>query len=60
MSGNPKNPELPVNSDAVPEGTPDAAENLCRRCGGTGKFEGGLCPECDGSGIVLTPVGGAG
>ncbi|TDK35626.1 hypothetical protein E2F50_15500 [Rhizobium deserti] len=48
------------NVDAVPPGTPDAAENLCRRCAGTGTVEDGECPECGGSGKVLTPVGGAG
>jgi DnaJ-class molecular chaperone len=50
----------PVNSDAVPEGTPGAAENICRRCSGTGRISDGQCPECGGTGKVLTPVGGAG
>ena len=48
------------NTDEVPAGTPDAAENICRRCGGSGGIEGGECPECSGTGEVLTPVGGAG
>ena len=48
------------NTDAVPPGTPDAAENLCRRCGGSGEIDGTDCPDCMGSGKVLTPVGGAG
>jgi len=50
----------PDNPDAVPAGTPLAAENLCRHCGGTGRADGGQCPECGGSGVVLTPVGGGG
>ncbi|HEV7253280.1 MAG TPA: hypothetical protein VGN97_09275 [Mesorhizobium sp.] len=48
------------NPDAVPAGTPLAAENICRHCGGTGRADGGECPECTGTGVVLTPVGGAG
>jgi len=48
------------NPDEVPEGTPYAAENICRRCGGSGKADGAACPDCKGTGKVLTPVGGAG
>ncbi|MDR6821052.1 DnaJ-class molecular chaperone [Neorhizobium sp. 2083] len=48
------------NSDEVPEGTPGGAENICRRCAGSGKINGGGCPDCGGTGKVLTPVGGAG
>jgi hypothetical protein len=49
-----------ANPDMVPADTPGAAENICRRCGGTGQAEGGTCADCDGSGKVMTPVGGAG
>ena len=48
------------NTDAVPPGTSDSGENICRRCAGTGKVGGRECPECGGTGKVLTPVGGAG
>jgi DnaJ-class molecular chaperone len=48
------------NTDEVPEGTPDAAENICRRCAGSGRIDGGECGECGGTGKVFTPVGGAG
>jgi DnaJ-class molecular chaperone len=48
------------NTDAVPEGTPHSGENSCRACGGRGQVDGKTCPECDGSGKVMTPVGGAG
>lgn len=48
------------DSDTVPAGTPGSAENVCRHCAGTGKVEGSTCPVCEGSGIVITPVGGAG
>jgi DnaJ-class molecular chaperone len=50
----------PQNSDVVPPNTPDSAENVCRRCAGTGRADGGTCPDCNGTGIVITPVGGAG
>ncbi|MEC4591021.1 MULTISPECIES: hypothetical protein [Nitrospirillum] len=46
------------NPDAVPPGTPGAGENICRRCAGTGTVDGAPCPECGGTGKVVTPVGG--
>lgn len=48
------------NSDPVPEGTPYSAENVCRKCAGTGRLEGQECPDCSGTGKVTMPVGGAG
>ena len=48
------------NTDTVPPTTPFAAENFCRKCGGTGKLNGSPCPDCHGSGKVVTPVGDAG
>lgn len=53
-------PATPDNPEAVPLGTPNSAENTCRRCMGTGEIDGADCPDCAGSGIVVTPVGGAG
>ena len=53
-------PEAPANTDQVPENTPGAGENICRRCEGSGEWQGEACPECSGSGTVWTPVGGAG
>ena len=47
------------NPDQVPEGTPSAGEDVCRRCDGTGKVDGETCPECEGTGKVTRPVGGA-
>jgi RecJ-like exonuclease len=60
MSAMAKSPKDVANTDAVPEGTPGAGENVCRACNGTGKVSGQECRECGGSGKVLTPVGGAG
>ena len=47
------------NPDEVPPGTPASGENICRRCEGTGEVDGKTCPDCDGSGKVTAPVGGA-
>lgn len=48
------------NPDKVPPGTPGAGEDICRRCKGTGRIaEDAVCPDCAGSGKVITPIGGA-
>lgn len=45
--------------DVVPEGTPNAGEDLCPQCAGKGRREDGSeCPVCGGSGKVTEPVGG--
>jgi DnaJ-class molecular chaperone len=49
-----------ANPDAVPANTPLSAENICRRCAGSGSIDGRRCPDCAGTGKVTTPVGGAG
>lgn len=46
--------------EAVPPGTVGSGENVCRRCEGSGKIENGEeCPDCGGTGIIVTPIGGA-
>lgn len=45
--------------DEAPEGTPGTGWNLCRRCAGSGKVEGVDCPACEGTGYVVTGIGGA-
>ncbi len=44
--------------DQAPPGTPGTGENVCPRCGGSGRIEQGPCPECQGTGHVNTGVGG--
>ena len=44
--------------EASPE-APQTAENVCRRCGGTGRVDGEPCPECGGDGLVVETVGDA-
>jgi hypothetical protein len=51
-------PHPDPNSDAVEPGTPGAGEDVCRWCGGSGRFDGSVCPECDGTGVVTTGIGG--
>lgn len=49
-----------ANPDAVPPGTTGAGENVCRRCEGRGKLEdGSTCPDCNGTGKITAPIGGA-
>ena len=45
--------------DQAPPGTPGAGENLCPRCRGSGRIDGGACPVCEGSGKVIEGIGGA-
>jgi DnaJ-class molecular chaperone len=45
--------------EEVPPGTVGSGENLCRKCEGTGQLESGECPDCGGTGVVNTPIGGA-
>lgn len=45
--------------DQAPPGTPGTGENVCRRCGGSGRLDNGICPECEGTGRVNEGIGGA-
>jgi RecJ-like exonuclease len=46
------------NPDTVPSDQPGTGENICRRCRGAGKVQGKSCPDCNGTGKVITGVGG--
>lgn len=48
----------PKPGDEAPPGAPGTGENLCRRCGGSGKVDGQACSDCAGTGRVTTPIGG--
>lgn len=51
---------LPMSpGDEAPAGTPGTGQNVCRRCQGSGKLESGPCPACEGTGWVVTGIGGA-
>jgi DnaJ-class molecular chaperone len=45
--------------DQAPEGTPGTGENVCPRCGGSGRVAAQTCPECQGTGKVIVGIGGA-
>jgi DnaJ-class molecular chaperone len=45
--------------DEAPPGTPGTGEDICPRCGGSGKLAGRDCPECQGTGKVTVGIGGA-
>jgi DnaJ-class molecular chaperone len=49
-----KNPE----GEASP-GASQTAENICRTCKGTGRFDDKACPTCGGTGKVIETVGDA-
>lgn len=46
------------NPEKVPPGTPGSGEEICRKCGGTGKVDDRTCPECGGTGKITAPIGG--
>ncbi|MEJ7688563.1 MAG: hypothetical protein WKG52_17185, partial [Variovorax sp.] len=46
--------------DDAPAGTPGTGDALCRKCGGSGRVDGGApCTECQGTGKVTAGIGGA-
>ena len=44
--------------DQAPEGAPASGENVCPRCGGSGRQGATACPDCGGTGRVTTGIGG--
>jgi hypothetical protein len=50
----------PMNpGDQAPPGTPGTGEDVCPRCGGSGRQGANACPDCGGSGKVNVGIGGA-
>lgn len=45
--------------DDAPPGTPGTGEDVCPRCGGSGRDGGTPCPDCGGTGKVTRGIGGA-
>ncbi|MGX6447526.1 hypothetical protein ACVU7I_05580 [Patulibacter sp. S7RM1-6] len=58
MSIDPIDPAGTAPGDEAPPGTPGTGEDVCPRCGGSGRVDGGDCPECAGTGKVVRGVGG--
>lgn len=46
-----------VPGDKAQPDADNAGEDLCPRCGGTGRYEGKECENCGGAGRVWVPVG---
>lgn len=45
--------------DQAPAGTAGTGENLCPKCGGTGRKDNEPCKFCEGTGRIIEGVGGA-
>lgn len=45
--------------DQAPAGTPGTGEDVCARCGGSGRIGETECPDCLGTGKVIVGIGGA-
>ena len=43
--------------DAAP-GTPGTGEDICPKCSGSGRIDGGKCLDCGGTGKVVQGIGG--
>src|SRR3954465_5160907 len=56
MTETPREPDAP-GAEAAP-GPPPTGEDVCPRCGGSGRVEGGECPECRGTGRGVEGGGG--
>jgi hypothetical protein len=50
---------LPNPGDEAAPGTPQTGENLCPRCGGSGRVQDGACTTCGGTGRVVSNIGDA-
>jgi len=57
-SGESKKPAM-APGDEAPEGTPGTGEDVCPRCGGSGRLGASACPECAGRGKIIRGIGGA-
>jgi hypothetical protein len=52
------NKEALKPGDQADPGTPGTGENVCPRCGGTGKVDGRTCKNCRGTGKIIVGIGG--
>ena len=49
--------DMGAGDEAVP-GTPGTGEDVCPRCGGSGKLGASDCPDCGGTGKETQGIGG--
>jgi RecJ-like exonuclease len=45
--------------DEAPAGTPGTGEDVCPACNGDGTVDGAPCSNCEGTGKIVSGVGGA-
>ena len=45
--------------DEAPAGTPGTGEDVCPTCSGDGTVDGSACSTCEGTGKIVTGIGGA-
>lgn len=50
-------PSLAPGDQAAP-GTPGTGEDVCPRCGGSGRIGEAACPDCAGTGKIIAGIGG--
>ena len=55
---------VPKRGKAEPQGeehagTPGTGEDICPTCDGDGTVDGAACANCEGTGKIVTGVGGA-
>ncbi|MCC7215526.1 MAG: hypothetical protein IT517_02050 [Burkholderiales bacterium] len=58
---NPDSPGVPHSApgDEAPPGTPGTGEDVCPKCGGTGRIGEATCANCEGTGKIVRGIGGA-
>ncbi|WP_280151229.1 hypothetical protein [Piscinibacter sp. XHJ-5] len=54
----PKEQRPMAPGDQAPAGTPGTGEDVCPRCGGSGRLANAVCTECGGRGKVVKGIGG--
>jgi hypothetical protein len=58
--GQPSGAQPKMNpGDEAAAGTPGTGEDVCPRCGGSGRLGASACPACGGTGKVIVGIGGA-
>jgi hypothetical protein len=58
LASSPKLPPEMAPGGEAPAGARGVRENVCRMCAGTGRIDGHMCPDCEGSGKVIEGIGG--
>ena len=57
-SDDPTNADM-APGDEAPPGTPGTGEDVCPKCNGSGEADGETCANCEGTGRIVSGIGGA-